>query len=79
MKIKFVKDIIEDIINVATAAKNAGRIINYIELTKEEAEELDFLLIERGIALPDDRLVSDGGDVEVAGISIFLEKESYMH
>lgn len=79
MKVEYVQNIMEDIIDVQTKAITGDRQINLISLTKEEAEEFDILMIEKGMADPKDKLVRDGVTVLFNGVPVTLMEETYVH
>lgn len=79
MKVIYVKDIMEDIIEAINEAAISGRDINGIALTKEEADEFDMLMIKKGYASLGDKLVLDGYTVVFNEVPIYLEEEKYVH
>ena len=79
MKVIYVKDIMEDIIEAINEAAISGRDINGIALTKEEADEFDMLMIKKGYANLGDKLVLDGYTVVFNEVPIYLEEEKYVH
>lgn len=79
MKVDYVSNIMEDIVEIQAEAIMSGRQINLIYLTKEEAEEFDILMIEKGLADSKDKLVRDGITVLFNGVPVTLMEETYVH
>lgn len=79
MKINYKDDIIHHIYQTVLESLRSGRKIISIELSREEAEELDSLMVEERYMDFDDSLVTEGGEVTIAGVVVRMEEEIPFH
>ncbi len=79
MKINYKDDIIHHIYQPVLDSLMSGRKIISIELSREEAEELDSLMVEYRYIDFDDNLVTEGGEVTIAGVTVRMEEEAFLH